>query len=83
MITMETIVQATDSRGEHSVESPLKAQELLPTIYFHLGIYRRHGRWAGRYESCPMEIGYGSWWGRSDRPIRLRDCRHEDLAVEN
>ena len=54
MITMETIVQAigaTDARVEYLVESPWRPQELVPTIFFHLGICRKPGRWAGRYGS--------------------------------
>ncbi len=33
---------ATNSRGEHPKERPLTPQDLLATVYQHLGIDRRH-----------------------------------------
>ena len=36
------VVGATNSRGEHPKERPLTPQDLLATVYRHLGIDARH-----------------------------------------
>jgi uncharacterized protein (DUF1501 family) len=41
-LRMGQVIGSTNSKGEHPKERPLTPQDLLATVYRHLGIDRRH-----------------------------------------